>query len=87
MCSSFASTALFRAVMKKSNLGELGFGLKSSALVPQKLVLTFPVSCSSLEWLLQAVLEAGIPIDRIGGVSIGAFMGALWAQERDIGQA
>jgi predicted acylesterase/phospholipase RssA len=35
---------------------------------------------------VQAVLEAGIPIDRIGGVSIGAFMGALWCQERDIGQ-
>jgi hypothetical protein len=35
---------------------------------------------------LQAVLESGIPIDRIGGVSIGAFMGALWCQERDIGQ-
>jgi hypothetical protein len=31
-------------------------------------------------------LESGIPIDRIGGVSIGAFMGALWCQERDIGQ-
>jgi hypothetical protein len=35
---------------------------------------------------VQAVLESGIPIDRIGGVSIGAFMGALWCQERDIGQ-
>jgi hypothetical protein len=28
--------------------------------------------------------EAGIPIDMVGGVSIGAFMGALWCSERDI---
>lgn len=28
--------------------------------------------------------EAGIPIDMVGGVSIGAFMGALWCQERNI---
>lgn len=36
--------------------------------------------------MIKAILEAGIPIDRIGGVSIGAFMGALWCQERDIGK-
>ena len=29
-------------------------------------------------------MEAGIPIDRVAGVSIGSFMGALWCQERDI---
>jgi len=28
--------------------------------------------------------EAGIPIDMVGGVSIGAFMGAVWCGERDI---
>ncbi|KPJ14559.1 Neuropathy target esterase sws [Papilio machaon] len=28
--------------------------------------------------------EAGIPIDMVGGVSIGAFMGALWCMERNI---
>lgn len=28
--------------------------------------------------------EAGIPIDMVGGVSIGAFMGALWCAERNI---
>lgn len=28
--------------------------------------------------------EAGIPIDMVGGVSIGAFMGALWCQERNV---
>ena len=33
---------------------------------------------------LQAILEAGIPIDRVAGVSIGSLMGALWCQERDI---
>lgn len=28
--------------------------------------------------------EAGIPIDMVGGVSIGAFMGALWCHEKNI---
>lgn len=34
--------------------------------------------------MIKALREAGIPIDMIGGVSIGAFMGALWAQETDL---
>jgi len=34
--------------------------------------------------MIKAVLEAGIPIDRVAGVSIGSFMGGLWCQERDI---
>ncbi|CAK9810264.1 Neuropathy target esterase sws [Anthophora plagiata] len=34
--------------------------------------------------MLKAVIEAGIPIDMIGGVSIGAFMGALWCMEKNI---
>lgn len=34
--------------------------------------------------MIKAIREAGIPIDMIGGVSIGAFMGALWAQEADL---
>lgn len=34
--------------------------------------------------MIKAIREAGIPIDMIGGVSIGAFMGALWAQETDL---
>uniref|UniRef100_A0A8C4WPE1 lysophospholipase n=1 Tax=Eptatretus burgeri TaxID=7764 RepID=A0A8C4WPE1_EPTBU len=34
--------------------------------------------------VLQAVTEAGIPIDMVGGTSIGAFMGALYAEERDV---
>lgn len=33
--------------------------------------------------MLKAIQEAGIPIDMVGGVSIGAFMGALWCQERN----
>jgi predicted acylesterase/phospholipase RssA len=28
--------------------------------------------------------EAGIPIDMVGGVSIGAFMGALWCAEKNV---
>lgn len=36
--------------------------------------------------ILNALLfqEAGIPIDMVGGVSIGAFMGALWCMERNV---
>lgn len=34
--------------------------------------------------MIQAMQEAGIPIDLIGGTSIGAFMGALWADELNI---
>ena len=30
------------------------------------------------------IQEAGIPIDMVGGVSIGAFMGALWCSERNV---
>ncbi|XP_053205930.1 patatin-like phospholipase domain-containing protein 6 [Panonychus citri] len=33
--------------------------------------------------MIKAIMEAGIPIDMIGGVSIGAFMGALYCQEGD----
>lgn len=34
--------------------------------------------------MIKAIQEAKIPIDMIGGVSIGAFMGALWAQEIEL---
>ncbi|XP_047104314.1 neuropathy target esterase sws isoform X3 [Schistocerca piceifrons] len=34
--------------------------------------------------MVKAIEEAGIPIDMVGGVSIGAFMGALWCMERDV---
>uniref|UniRef100_A0A1B6E580 Neuropathy target esterase sws n=1 Tax=Clastoptera arizonana TaxID=38151 RepID=A0A1B6E580_9HEMI len=34
--------------------------------------------------MIKAIQEAGIPIDMVGGVSIGAFMGALWCSERNI---
>ncbi|XP_035231521.1 neuropathy target esterase sws-like isoform X2 [Stegodyphus dumicola] len=34
--------------------------------------------------MIKALREAGIPIDMVGGVSIGAFMGALWCQENDV---
>ncbi|CAG5133142.1 unnamed protein product, partial [Candidula unifasciata] len=32
--------------------------------------------------MIQAMQEEGIPIDMIGGTSIGSFIGALWAEER-----
>ncbi|XP_043205686.1 neuropathy target esterase sws-like isoform X1 [Amphibalanus amphitrite] len=34
--------------------------------------------------MLKAIQEAGIPIDIVGGVSIGAFMGALYCKEKDL---
>ncbi|XP_041974640.1 neuropathy target esterase sws isoform X3 [Aricia agestis] len=34
--------------------------------------------------MIRAIQEAGIPIDMVGGVSIGAFMGALWCMDRNI---
>ena len=33
--------------------------------------------------MIHSLVEAGIPIDRLGGTSIGAFMGGLWALHRD----
>lgn len=32
--------------------------------------------------ILRALNEAGIPIDMVGGTSIGSFMGALYAEEK-----
>ncbi|CAH8446366.1 unnamed protein product [Schistosoma bovis] len=36
--------------------------------------------------LIRAFQEAGIPIDLVGGTSIGSFMGALWADETRVAQ-
>nr|CAH8826675.1 unnamed protein product [Trichobilharzia regenti] len=36
--------------------------------------------------LIRAFQEAGIPIDLVGGTSIGAFMSALWADETRVAQ-
>jgi lysophospholipid hydrolase len=33
--------------------------------------------------MIKAMLESNIPIDMIGGTSIGSFMGALWAEENN----
>ena len=41
---------------------------------------------SSHVGMIKSILEAGIPIDHVAGVSIGSCMGGLWAQERDISQ-
>ena len=34
--------------------------------------------------IIKAILETGIPIDTVAGVSIGSFIGALYARERDV---
>ena len=34
--------------------------------------------------MIKAILEAGIPIDHVAGVSIGSLIGGLYCQERDI---
>lgn len=34
--------------------------------------------------IIKSLLEAGVPIDMVGGTSIGSFMGALWASHRDM---
>lgn len=33
--------------------------------------------------MIKAIQDAGIPVDMVGGVSIGAFMGALYCCERN----
>lgn len=36
--------------------------------------------------IIRALAECGIPVDMVGGTSIGAFMGALYAEERSYSQ-
>ncbi|XP_040081590.1 patatin-like phospholipase domain-containing protein 7 isoform X2 [Oryx dammah] len=36
--------------------------------------------------IIRALTECGIPVDMVGGTSIGAFMGALYSEERSYGQ-
>ncbi|XP_041368737.1 patatin-like phospholipase domain-containing protein 7 [Gigantopelta aegis] len=33
--------------------------------------------------MIKAIIEAGIPIDMVGGTSMGSFIGALWCEERN----
>ncbi|KAH0628628.1 hypothetical protein JD844_009997, partial [Phrynosoma platyrhinos] len=49
-------------------------------LVPNNSVLWFG-GCSHIG-VIKAMEEAGLPIDLIGGTSIGSFIGALYAEER-----
>ncbi len=34
--------------------------------------------------MIRAMWESGIPIDIVGGTSIGSFVGALWAEELNV---
>lgn len=36
--------------------------------------------------VIRALTECGIPVDMVGGTSIGAFMGALYSEERSYSQ-
>ena len=36
--------------------------------------------------MIKAILEAGIPIDTVAGVSIGSFIGGVWSKERDMAE-
>lgn len=36
--------------------------------------------------IIRALAECGIPVDMVGGTSIGAFMGALYSEERSYSQ-
>lgn len=36
--------------------------------------------------IIRALMEYGIPVDMVGGTSIGAFMGALYSEERNYSQ-
>lgn len=46
-------------------------------------VVCVPLSrgCSQVG-ILRAINEAGIPVDMVGGTSIGSLMGALYAEEK-----
>ena len=36
--------------------------------------------------VIRALTECGIPVDMVGGTSIGAFMGALYSEDRSYSQ-
>lgn len=56
-----------------------------SFLPPPSPLSHCPRGCSQVG-VIRALNETGIPIDMIGGTSIGAFMGALYAEERSYTQ-
>ncbi|EMP28362.1 Patatin-like phospholipase domain-containing protein 7 [Chelonia mydas] len=47
--------------------------------------MLIPPGCSQVG-IIRALIEAGIPVDMIGGTSIGSFMSALYAEERSYNQ-
>lgn len=54
------------------------------SLAPLPLILSLPSSlrgCSQVG-IMHALSEAGIPVDLVGGVSIGSLMGGLYAEDR-----
>ncbi|NWX20513.1 PLPL6 esterase, partial [Aegotheles bennettii] len=66
-----------RWVLSSHRMGPGGVGdvpISSTFLCP-------PRGCSHIG-VIKAMEESGIPIDMVGGTSIGAFIGALYAEER-----
>uniref|UniRef100_A0AAZ3PJ78 lysophospholipase n=1 Tax=Oncorhynchus tshawytscha TaxID=74940 RepID=A0AAZ3PJ78_ONCTS len=54
---------------------------KRSLLNVPPLILTHRLGCCQVG-ILRALNEAGIPVDMVGGTSIGSLMGALYAEEK-----
>lgn len=52
-----------------------------SVSFPLRLDESVSRGCSQIG-ILRALNEAGIPVDMVGGTSIGSFMGALYAEEK-----
>ncbi|KAI4587809.1 hypothetical protein MJG53_005596 [Ovis ammon polii x Ovis aries] len=71
-----------------------GMGEPLFALRNRDLLCSRPseAAFSSLGWgcaqvgVIRALTECGIPVDMVGGTSIGAFMGALYSEERSYSQ-
>lgn len=53
-------------------------------LADPQLFTEYPLFCRGCSHIgvLKALEEAGVPVDLVGGTSIGSFIGALYAEER-----
>lgn len=64
-------------------MGQLGSGeLLRAGPTGSPAALSSPHRGCSHIGVLKALEEAGVPVDLVGGTSIGSFIGALYAEER-----